>query len=202
MTLVEVFADVCCPFTYVGLRRLVQRRDEVGADVQLVVRAWPLELVNGVPLDPEQVAEEIDELRTEVAPDLFAGFDPSRFPTTSLPALELAAASYRHDLASGERVSLMLREALFERGRNIAHPDELATVAEAIRLTGPISATDQVHADWHEGQRRGVIGSPHFFVGDSDFFCPGLHIERIDGRLRITRDLARFDEFIERCTGS
>ena len=54
MDALEVFADVCCPFTHVGLRRIVRRRAELGRDdVVLVVRAWPLELVNGVPLDPE-----------------------------------------------------------------------------------------------------------------------------------------------------
>jgi hypothetical protein len=29
-----------------------------------------------------------------------------------------------------------------------------------------------------------------------------LRIERVDGHLRISRDLARFDEFIRRCIGS
>ena len=198
---VEVFADVCCPFTHVGLRRLVQRRDEVGGDLELVVRAWPLELVNGAPLDGDLIAEEIEELREQVAADLFVGFDRARFPATSLPALELAAAAYRRDMPSGERVSLMLREALFERGRDISRPDVLAGIGGAIGLPGPVSAIDDVLADWHEGQRRGVIGSPHFFIGDSDFFCPTLRIERIDGHLRISRDLARFDEFIRRCVG-
>jgi hypothetical protein len=48
--LVEVFADVGCPFAHVGLRRFVERRDELGRDdVVLWVRAWPLELVNARP---------------------------------------------------------------------------------------------------------------------------------------------------------
>jgi len=200
MKTIEVFADVCCPFTHVGLRRLVQRRDEIGSDLRLVVRAWPLELVNGAPLDADLIAEEIDELRAHVAPDLFNGFDRARFPASSLPALGLAAAAYQHDIAAGERVSLMLRDALFEQGRDIAEAEELGRIALAVELDGSTAAADQVVADWHEGRRRGVIGSPHFFVGDGDFFCPALHIERIDGRLHISQDLARFDEFIERCT--
>ena len=55
--------------------------------VVLRVRAWPLELVNGEPLAADLVAEEVRELREQVAPDLFAGFDPTRFPATSLPAM-------------------------------------------------------------------------------------------------------------------
>lgn len=47
---VEVFADITCPFTHVGLRRLVRHRESVGRnDVVLRVRAWPLELVNDEP---------------------------------------------------------------------------------------------------------------------------------------------------------
>ena len=43
---VDVFADVRCPFAHVGLRRLVTRRKQLGAQLLLRVRAWPLELVN------------------------------------------------------------------------------------------------------------------------------------------------------------
>ena len=46
------------------------------------VRAWPLELVNGTPLDSAMIGEEVDELRAQVAPDLFTGFDLSGFPGT------------------------------------------------------------------------------------------------------------------------
>lgn len=50
---VEVFADLGCPFTHVGLRRLLARRAELARDEPvLLVRAWPLELVNGQPLAP------------------------------------------------------------------------------------------------------------------------------------------------------
>ena len=29
MTAIEVFADVCCPFTHVGLRRIIDRRHDL-----------------------------------------------------------------------------------------------------------------------------------------------------------------------------
>jgi len=35
---------------------------------------------------------------------------------------------------------------------------------------------DAVRADYSEGQRRGVVGSPHFWIGDDGFFCPSLDI--------------------------
>ena len=127
MTVIEVFADVACPFTHVGLRRFVDRRAELGRDdVTLRVRAWPLEIVNGQPLDPQFIAEEIDDIRQQVAPALFQGFTEAAFPVSSLPALTLAAAAYDENLATGERVSLALRDLLFEQGIDIADTAVLA----------------------------------------------------------------------------
>ncbi|MCC6183750.1 MAG: disulfide bond formation protein DsbA, partial [Microthrixaceae bacterium] len=62
MRTIEVFADVTCPFTHVGLRRMVAARQAQGRDdVVLRVRSWPLEVVNGAPLDAAFVAEEVDD---------------------------------------------------------------------------------------------------------------------------------------------
>src|SRR5512144_512187 len=110
MIVIEVFADVVCPFTHVGLRRFVDRRAELGrADVTLRVRAWPLEIVNGQPLDPHFVAEEIDDIRRQIAPTLFRRFTETAFPSSSLPALTLAAAAYTASLTTRPQVGLSLR---------------------------------------------------------------------------------------------
>jgi predicted DsbA family dithiol-disulfide isomerase len=201
MTVVEVYADVACPFTHVGLRRLVQRRAELGRDdVTLWVRAWPLEIVNSEPLDPHFVAEEVDDIREQVAPTLFAGFVEGSFPASSLPALTLAAAAYGQDLATGERVSLALRDLLFERGVNIADADVLSRLADDHDV--PVDLTDPrpVLADHAEGVARGVIGSPHFFTPAGGFFCPSLDVHRdAGGHLRITADALGFDRFVTTC---
>ena len=58
---IEVFADIWCPFTHVGLRALAEERAHRGrTDVTLWVRAWPLELVNGAPMDGHHAAERGD----------------------------------------------------------------------------------------------------------------------------------------------
>lgn len=200
---VEVFADIACPFTHVGLRRLVARRTELARDEPvLLVRAWPLELVNGKPLAPDLVAEEVAELRSSVAPDLFVGFEPARFPATSLPALALAARARRAGRRVGERCSLALRHALFEEGRDISDPDELALVAVECGIDG---ASEEDHAaviaDLERGRSLGVVGSPHFFIDGAGLFCPGLEIGRVDGRLRIAVDVDGFASLAERCFG-
>ena len=65
---VEVFADIWCPYAHVGLRRFIHRRwASHRKDLVLRVRAWPLELVNGEPLDADHVAEQIEDLRRQAA---------------------------------------------------------------------------------------------------------------------------------------
>jgi predicted DsbA family dithiol-disulfide isomerase len=204
LRVLEVFADVWCPFTHVGLRRVVEQRGELGRDdVAVWVRAWPLELVNGEPLGADLVAEEIQALRESVAPDLFAGFNRERFPSTSLPALTLAASAYRRDIRTGEQVSLALRTALFEEGRDIGDPTELAAIAHAVKMEHPGAEDEQaIQDDWQEGRRRGVVGSPHFFVDHRGFFCPTLAINRVGGHLRITGDRDGFAAFVATLFGS
>jgi predicted DsbA family dithiol-disulfide isomerase len=198
---VELFADVWCPFTHVGLRRLVARRDAGGlGDVRFRVRSWPLELVNGAPLEAGFIAEEVADLQAQVAPDLFKGFDVDRWPATSLPALELAAAAYGVSLDAGEHASLLLRDALFERGADISDVEVLSEVAAAADVPFPPTAARRlVEADWAEGRRREVVGSPHFFVGEDGFFCPALDIHRVEGRLSIRADSAAFESFVDQC---
>ena len=196
---VEVFADVVCPFTHVGLRRFVQARAEAGAtEVALRVRAWPLELVNGEPLDADFVAEEIADLRAQVAGDLFTGFDPAAFPSSTIGLLGLVEVAYEQGLTTGESVSLALRDALFERGRPVADPAVLAVIAADHGVVPPDaeSAAALVEASWAAGQERGVIGSPHFFLSDDSWFCPGLDIERQGHHLHIEADEGPFREFL------
>lgn len=198
---VEVFADVGCPFTHVGLRRLVERRAEMGRDeVALWVRSWPLEVINGAPLDPHFIAEEIDDIRDQVDPALFSHFDPAAFPSTSVPAMALAAAAYDVDPTTGERVSLRLRELLFEDGVDISDATVLARLAQDHGVD-PASADPQRVLDDHaEGVRRGVIGSPHFFTPAGGFFCPSLDVSRdARGHLRIVADSEAFEAFVRTC---
>lgn len=196
-----MFADVACPFTHVGLRRFVDRRAELGReDVTLRVRAWPLEVVNGEPLDPHFIAEEVDDLRAQVAPTLFAGFREQAFPATSMGALALAAAAYDEDPAAGEHVSIELRDLLFEQGVDIAEHEVLARLAAELDVAVDLDDPGRVLADHAEGVARGVIGSPHFFTPSGGFFCPALDVHRDDaGHLRITADPEGFDRFLASC---
>ena len=185
MNTVEVFADILCPFTHVGLHTLIDRRAERGrTEPHLRIRAWPLELINGAPLDPHHIGAEITALRASVRPDLFAGFSVDTFPPTSMVAFALSAAADRTgDPVLAEDVGMALRDAVFEQGLDIGRPEVVAAIAARFALD-PLDADATeaaVRVDWEEGSARGVIGSPHFFTGDdASWFCPGLAISRDD----------------------
>jgi len=185
MRTIEVFADVLCPFTHVGLQTLIDRRGHHGlTEPRLRIRAWPLELINGKPLDPHHIDAEISALRASVRPDLFSGFAVGTFPTTSMAAFALTAAADRAgDPALVEEVGMALRNAVFEQGLDIGRPEVVEPIADRFGLE-PLDAeatSAAVHADWDEGRTRGVTGSPHFFTDDGgSWFCPSLAISRDD----------------------
>ncbi len=201
MRTIEVFADVGCPFAHVGLREVLRLRESSGhADVRLRVRPWPLELVNGVAMEAAAIAEEVADLRRSVAPDLFRGFDPGHYPSTTLPALELAELAYSESDLIGERVSLALRDALFEEGRDVSDPAVLEDIGTSFGLgaTGPLQR-DAVIAEWQSGQARHVTGSPHFFCGTSEAFCPSLRITKVGAHLEIRDRPESIETFLASC---
>jgi 2-hydroxychromene-2-carboxylate isomerase len=135
-----------------------------------------------------------------VAHHLFAGFSVRTVPASTLPALALAAAGYRTGAEIGEQLSLRLREALFEEGRNIGERSVLDDVASSYGVEVDARDVERVLADHREGAGRGVVGSPHFFTSHGDWFCPALDIHRNDdGELVVEPDPAGFDAFANTC---
>lgn len=198
----EVFADIWCPFAHVGLRALAAERDRRGRDdVVLWVRAWPLELVNGAPMDGHHAAVRAKALREQVSPDQFASVAPDNFPSTTLPALALVSRAYTVDARLGERATFLVRDALFEHGLDIADPTVLQRLADELGIGLPEDADRaRVLADHAEGQERGVKGSPHFFGPHGDVFCPALQISRDENDdFVILADRQRLTEFVDRC---
>lgn len=195
---IEVYADLWCTFAHVGLRMAADhRRLADREDVAFVVRAWPLELVNGEPMDAQKVGEHVHELQEHAASELFRHVDLEHFPTTTLPGLALIARAYRHDVRLGERAAFLLRDALFERGQDISDSDVLEQLAAELGCGMPDEHDRAaVLDDYADGRRRGVVGSPHWFRGTGDVFCPALDIARGDVGLIIHENAARLQEFL------
>ena len=196
---VEVFADITCPFTHVGLKRVVSHLEQVSDDIEVIVRAWPLEWVNGQPLDADIVKMKAGILDEQLGLHDFAGFSTEAWPDTTIPALNLAAEGYAKDPATGLTVSLELRAALFEEGLDISDPQVLGEVAARHGLDAPSTeASAAVYADYELGKEQGVIGSPHFWSQGTDFFCPALDIGHDDsGGLTARFDPERLQMFLD-----
>lgn len=191
----EVFADITCPFAHVGLRKVAG----IAADLAPIVRAWPLEWVNDEPLTAEAVGTEIDALRTQLGVDAFAGFDPHAWPSSTVPALNLAASAYAIDAVAGFRVSLAVRDALFEEGLDVSDPTVLSRLAARHGLDPPSpEPAPSVEADYTEGIRRGVRGSPDFWIDSHEFFCPALTVGHDDAGLTVAFDDAGLEDFLRR----
>lgn len=200
-TTVEVFADITCPFTHVGLKRVVQLMAETNKPVDVIVRAWPLEWVNGVAMDVAPVQVKARALCQQLGVTDFDGLRADRWPTTTIPALNLAASAYERDAATGLAVSLAIRTALFERGLKVDDPSVLADMAAEFGLPSPdAEPSPTVQADYAVGTARGVSGSPHFWINDRyDFFCPALDLGRDDeGNLTAQFDADGLEQFLAR----
>ena len=202
-TRLDVFADITCPFTHVGLRRVLDELGHLDEHIDIVVRAWPLEWVNGAPLEADAVEQKIHTLREQLGIDLFAGFRKDAWPTSTIPALNLAAAGFEVDIATGLDVSLAVRDALFEEGRDVSDPTVLAALAERFDLGAPdTEAGVRVRADYEEGMRRGVRGSPDFWLGDAEFFCPALTLGHDDSGLTAEFDSDGLHRFLDEVRAS
>ena len=199
---IEVFADIWCPFTHVGLRAVDKQRMLTGrSDIAIRVRAWPLELVNGAPLDPSTTRSHVEHLREQVAPLMFTDFRIEQFPTSTLDALALVEQAYRTDIRLGERASFDLRDALFEQGQDISDQRFLMNLCERLGIEMPDEVDrEAVLADWRDGRDRGVKGSPHFFCAETSSFCPSLQITKDpEHGVSIHRDASRLTAFLENC---
>jgi predicted DsbA family dithiol-disulfide isomerase len=202
-TTIEVFADITCPFTHVGLKRVIEHIAELERPATVHVRAWPLEWVNGAGLEVEAVEAKAKALTQQLGVDDFSGLDHDQWPSSTVGALALAAGAYAVDMATGLAVSVELRRALFEQGRNIGDRQVLAEIAanHGLSLPEPDDVA-AVQADYDEGCSRGVSGSPHFFVGQDNFFCPALDLGHdADGNLTARLDTEGLAAFFARIDG-
>lgn len=149
-------------------------------------------------MDVDKTARNVESLRRQLGLALFTGFSPDNFPVTTLPALAFVAAATRVD--RDEEASYRIRDALWEEGLDVGSEAVVSEIAANFGFT--IGDDDRQAAldDYEEGQRRGVKGSPHFFCGNRDEFCPSLELARTaDGELVIKPDPYRLEEFLEGC---
>jgi predicted DsbA family dithiol-disulfide isomerase len=190
---VTVYADVVCPFATFTLRGLRAARDRLGLDLQIDLRAFPLELVNRRPHDLGLI-----ELEKPVLAELEAHLgwrrwraEPSTWPVTSLLALEAVQAAKQPEvggLRASEELDNALRRALFLDSRCIALLPVILEVAEecpdmdraalAADLQHGVGRAD-VMRQYARAERKEVQASPHVFAPDGrSWVNPGMEFDR------------------------
>jgi len=89
---------------------------------------------------------------------------------------------------------------MVEERQDISDPAVLTCLALTHGL-GCEGATQmsRILDDLHAGRSLGVKGWPHLFCGEHDDFCPSLPISRAEGQVRIERNTAALESFLQRC---
>jgi predicted DsbA family dithiol-disulfide isomerase len=120
----------------------------------------------------------------QLEPDHFSPPRRETWPSTLLPAMEaLKVAGELGGAKAADRFDEAARRAFFLDRRDLSIRPTLADLAAETGLDREsfLSAFDggghrrDVVADWQEGRRRGVEGSPHAFLPDGRaVFNPGI----------------------------
>ena len=192
---IEVWADVVCPWCYIGKRRLQHALTERGLvdQVEIVHRAFQLDPTASTAPEPtvDRLAAKYGVGRdealammanvTEVA--ACEGLDYHLDATMSgntLDAHRLVLWAQEQDEAAAQRLLDVLYSAYFEQGRSVFGTDDLAGLAEeagldpesARRMLATAAYADQVERDQELAHAFGAGGVP-FFVIDRAYGVSG-----------------------------
>lgn len=186
-----VYADVVCPWASLalhGLRRARHRRDL--RKVRIDLRAYPLELVNGVP-NPKRVVDTEVPVVGGLSESLgWRSWNrpPYEWPVSSLLALEAVQAAKRPEvggLAASDELDAALRRALFVDSRCISLLPVICEIAESCPAVNTAALTRSLYlgsgraeviTQWRNTADR-VQGSPHVFLPDgTEWHNPGVEV--------------------------
>ncbi|HVL64448.1 MAG TPA: DsbA family protein [Actinomycetota bacterium] len=217
---IVVYADIGCPWSHAAMHRLQRARKNAGleSDLQIDVRAFPLELINGRPTPKMTLDLEVAVLGG-AAPE--AGWQmwnapAHEYPVTTLPALEAVEAAKEQGFEASFRLDLALRRAFFRDSRCVSMRHVIADVADScdgVDVAALEAALDSGRARGalaeHLQHSRGgeVKGSPHLFLPDgSDVHNPGIELRWVGekGRRFPVIDADRpevYDEIVRRAAG-
>ncbi len=189
MSVITVWTDMLCAWSYVAVARLHRARQRLAVDVALDVRAWPAELTGGQSAGEAQLRNQAAAL-AQREPTLFSSYDGARWPATSVPAFEAQKWAYSLGPEIGEGFDLALRRALFLHSRDLSNATDLLAVAAAegldaehlARALGSGQFRSAVTADVAAGQEAGVEGTAQVDLPDgASHLNPGMTHQVVRG---------------------
>lgn len=197
MVKIEVFADIACPWCYIGERRL--RRVLQARGVEAEVRWRPYELQRGMPSDGVPWSDFVERKfgGWERARPMFAQVQAAasgegiRFDFERVASAPNTRGAHRVILMAEERGKGMeaaeaLFAAYFTEGRDVGDPAVLAEIGASVGLDAAavrdLLASDHLVAEVEESEavaeRSGVTGVP-LFVFDERYGISGAQPEEV-----------------------
>jgi predicted DsbA family dithiol-disulfide isomerase len=183
---IDVYADIACPWCYVGRARL-RHALEQRPDLDPTLRWRPFQLQPDMPAEgrdfrtvleqkfgswtrAEQMFDRIRTLGTEL--DLDFQFDAIEVAPNTADAHRLVLWAAEQD--QGDAMATALFRAYFSDGRNVSDPDVLVDCAadagfDADAVCALLNGDDHAEAvreSQEQAQRRGITGVPCYVFGN------------------------------------
>ena len=179
MTL-DVYADIACPWCYVGRARLKKALDR-RPDTDVTLRWRPFQLQPDLPPEGrdfravlenkfgswDRVGQMFDRIRRMGGEEgLTFDFDAIDVAPNTADAHRLVL--WAQEQGEGDAMATALFRAYFSEGRNVSDRDVLAGCADDIGLDGEAARTvlegskyaEDVRASQQQAQRQGITGVP------------------------------------------
>ena len=185
---VTVWSDVGCPWAMLALHTLHAAARELGRDLLVDHRAFPLELFNRQPTPKTLVEAELVAIGgnvPELGLQLWNAADFT-YPVTTLPALEAIQAAKDPavgGLRASDELDTALREAYLVESRCISVHSVILDVAKRCDHVNENALADamargagraEIYRQWHTAQGPEISGSPHLFASGFVAHNPGV----------------------------
>ncbi|MEF8816107.1 MAG: DsbA family oxidoreductase [Salinibacter sp.] len=196
---VDVYADIACPWCYVGRARLKQalaRRP----DLDVTLRWRPFQLQPNLPPEGRDFRSAIEEKFGDwarakqmfervremgAAEGLAFDFDAIDVAPNTADAHRLVL--WGQDQNAGDAVATALFRAIFSEGRNVTEPEVLVDCAadagldaEAARaLLDGDEYAEAVRESQHRAQQRGITGVPCYVFGQEHAVMGAQSVEAL-----------------------
>lgn len=181
MPVIQMFADLTCPFAYVVHSTWRAIRSEFEGRVEFAHQSLALEYVNSAPTPKEAIESELPFLfanEPDIARQTWSA-PVSSWPVTVWPAFEAVKCAELQSQSLADELAWAIRVAFFAESRCISMRHELLKLAAECGVDLP-----RFQADWDKGSaknlviaeaRRGweelkVPGSPTWILPDGSLF--------------------------------
>lgn len=180
--LIDVWADIVCPWCYVGEARLLKAVESTGTSAEIRVHAYELNPDHGEPekmmdmlarrLGSAAQAKQMDDRIAELAHAEGLPYTSDRVSAKSFDAHRLIAAG------SAQGRGLEVREAIqrghFDGSLDLSNHEHLADAAAsagldrtaALAVLASDQHADDVRADQAQARELGVTGVPFTVIGE------------------------------------